>query len=86
MDYATNFFGSHYSYYTLIILWLQEVDEQVQTDSIVKSSGFLGTMQKFNTYFYFEMLRMVLALLKALVHSCRILSLMFAKPRMLLFA
>ena len=41
-------------------------------------------MQKFNTYFYFEMLRMVLSLLKALVHSCRILSLIFAMPRMLL--
>ena len=41
-------------------------------------------MQKFNTYFYFEMLRMILPLLKALVHSCRILSLIFAKPNILM--
>ena len=43
-------------------------------------------MRKFNTYFYFEALRMVLRLLKALVHSYRMLSLIFAEPRMLLLA
>ena len=72
--------------YTPIILWLQEVDEQVRTDSGVKAGGFLQTMRKFNTYFYIEVLRMVLPLLKALVHGCRMLSLIFAKPRMLLLA
>ena len=53
--------GRHYS---LIILWLQEVDEQVRTDSRVKAGDFLLTMQKFNIYFYIEVLRMVLPLLK----------------------
>ena len=48
--------------------------------------GFLQTMRKFNTYLYTEVLRMVLPLLKALVHSCMMLSLIFAKPRMLLLA
>ena len=70
--------------YTPIILWLQEVDEQVRTDSRVKAGGFLKTMRKFNTYFYIEVLRMVLPLLNALVHGCRMLSLIFAKPRMLI--
>ena len=73
-------------HYTPIILWLQEVDEQVRTDSVVKAGGFLLMIRKFNTYFYIEVLRMVLPLLKALVHSCRRLSLIFAKPRMLLLA
>ena len=66
--------------YTPIILWLQEVDEQERTDSKVKAGVFLQTMRKFNTYFYIELLRMVLRLLKALVHSCRMLSLIFEKP------
>ena len=43
-------------------------------------------MRKFNTYFYIKVLRMVLRLLKALMHSCRMLSLIFAKPRMSLLA
>ena len=68
------------------ILWLQEVDQQVRTDSGVKAGGFLLMMPKFNTCFYIEVLRMVLPLLKALVHSCRMLSLIFAKPRMLFLA
>ena len=73
-------------HYTLIVLWLQEVGEQVRTDSRVEVGGFLQTMRKFNTYLYTEVLRMVLSLLKALVHNCRMLSLIFAKPRMLLLA
>ena len=72
--------------YTPIVLWLQEVDEQVRTDSGVKAGGFLQTIRKFNTYFYIEVLRMVLPLLKALVYSCKMLSLIFANPRMLLLA
>ena len=52
-------------HYTPIILWLQEVDEQVRTNSRVKAGGFLQTMRKFSTYFYVELLRMVLPLLKA---------------------
>ena len=73
-------------HYTLIVLWLQEVDEQVRTDSRVEVGGFLQTMRKFNTYLYTEVLRMVLSLLKALVHNCKMLILIFAKPRMLLLA
>ena len=69
-----------------IILWQQEVDEQVRTDSGVKDGVFLVIMRKFNLYFYIEVLWMALPLLKALVHSCRMLSLIFAKPRMLLLA
>ena len=72
--------------YTPIILWLQKVDEHVRTNCRVKAGGFLQAMRKFHTYFYIEMLRIVLSLLKALVHGCRMLSLIFAKPRMLLFA
>ena len=53
--------------YTPIILRLQKVDEQVRTDSGVKAGVFLLTIRKFNTYFCVEVLRMVLALLKALV-------------------
>ena len=73
-------------HYGPIILWLQEVDQQVQTDSRVKAGGFLQTMRKFNTYFYIVVLRMALPLLKALVYGCGMLSLIFAKPRMLLLA
>ena len=72
--------------YTPIILWLQEVDQQVRTDPGVKAGGFLPTIRKSNTYFYINVLRMVLSLLKALVHSCRMLSLIFANPRMFLLA
>ena len=73
-------------HYTPIILWLQEVDEQVRADSRVKAGVFLQMMRKFNTYFYIEVLRMVLPLLKALVHSCRLLCLIFAKSKMSLLA
>ena len=48
-----------------IILWLQEVDEQVRTDSGVKGGGFLLMMQKFCTYFYVEMLRMVFGIVES---------------------
>ena len=67
-------------------MWLQEVDEQVRTDSGAKTGGFLQTMQKLNVYFYIEILRMDLPLSKALAQSCRMLSLIFAKPGMLLLA
>ena len=49
--------------YTPIILWLQEVDEQVPTGSRVKTGGFLQTTRKLSTNFYIEVLRMVLPLL-----------------------
>ena len=73
-------------HYGPIILWLQEVDEQIRTDSEVKACGVLQMVRKFNTNFYIEVLPMILPLLKALVHNCRMLSLIFAKPRMLLLA
>ena len=38
--------------YTPIILWLQEVDEEVRTDSEEKAGGLLLMMRKFNPYFY----------------------------------
>ena len=73
--------------YTPIILWLQEVDEQVGTDSEVKADGILLMMQKFNTYFYVKQLWMVIRIVEsASAHSCRMLSLLFAKPKILFFA
>ena len=39
-----------------IILWLQEVDEQVRTNSGVKAGGFLPMTRKFNTICYVEVL------------------------------
>ena len=48
--------------YTPIILWLQEVDEQV---SRVKAGGFLLMLRKFNTYLYVEALRMVSSIVES---------------------
>ena len=84
LNYATIFLEAIRRNYTPIILWLQEVDEQVRTDCGVKACGFLKMMRKFNTYFCIEVLRMVL--LKALVHSCKMLSSIFAKPKILFLA
>ena len=51
--------------YMPIVLWLQEVDEQVRSDSLSKAGGFLQAMQKFSTYFYIEVLRMVYSIVES---------------------
>ena len=73
--------------YTPVILWLQEVDEQVRTDSGVKAGGFLIIMRKFNTCFYVEVLRMVFSIVEsASAQLQNVLSLIFAKPKILFLA
>ena len=72
--------------YTPIILWLQEVDEQVRTDSEVKVGGLLLMMRKSTLIFMLEGCGWFIALLKALMHSCRTLSLIFAKRKILFLA
>ena len=51
--------------YTPIIMWLQEVDEQVRTDSEAKAGGFFLIMRKFNTHFCIEVLRMTFSVVES---------------------
>ena len=64
--------------YTPTILWLQD-DEQIRTDSGVKVEGFLLMMQKFNTYFYVEVLRMVFSFVESVSAQWQIAQLNFGK-------
>ena len=68
-------------HYTPIILWQQEVDEQVQTDSGVKAGGFLMMMEKFNTYFYVKVLRMVFSIVECVSAQLQNAQLNFCKAR-----
>ena len=69
--------------YTPIILWLQEVDEQVQTDSRAKAGGFLLMMRKFYTYFNVETLRMVFSIVESASAQLQNAQLKLSKPRIL---
>ena len=73
-------------HYTPIIRWLQEVDEQVRTDSDVKTSVFLQIMQNFNTYFYIEVLWMAFSIVENASAQLYSTQLNFAKPWIFLLA
>ena len=67
--------------YISIVLWLQEVDEQVRTDSTVKVNGFLLMMRKFNSYFYIEVLPMIFSIVKSASAQMQNAQLSFCKAQ-----
>ena len=67
--------------YTPIILWLQEVEEQVRTSYGVKAGVFLRTIRKFNTCFYVEVLRIVFSIVKSAMTLLQNAQLNFCKTQ-----